>query len=161
MALTRQLKRCLALVALFGLVAADSDAATNARFEVSLPGGALIRQFRNPEVGQLIVLGVLLSKTTEVKGGLVDLKYDGAFFEYVGFAPGTHPSLPGAFPGEIETINAFDTDPEVGADGLSTVQAGGTLLGDVSDVSGGGLFGRFFFRLLQVPGDERPLGVSI
>ena len=155
MAVARRLKRYLALTSLFGLLASSADAGTNEGFLASLAGGKLIRRIKNPEVDQFVALQVNIARATEAKGGLVKLVYNGDFFEYVGFQAGDFPSLPAPFPGQIETIQAFNTEPEVVSGSVLTVSAGGTLLGDVSDVTGGGSFGRFIFKVTQAPGDER------
>ena len=161
MAFMPLLKRHLATLPLLGAVAVcPVDARTNAGFTTSLEGGELIRRINNPEVGQLVVIQIRINRAKAAKGGLVRLLYDGDFFEYAGFQPVDFPSIPGPFPGQIETIQAFAPDPEPATESresakrLFTVEAGGTLLGDVTDDTGGGVFGRFFFRVLQVPGDE-------
>ena len=163
MAVARRLKRYLALTSLFGLLASSADAGTNEGFVPSLAGGKQIRRINNPEVDQIVALQVNISKAPEVKGGLVKVLYDDDFFDFVGFQPISFPGIPGPFPGQIELIQAFTTDPEP-ATGFTTLptgnfvtqQVGGTLLGvGVSDVTGGGPFGRLFFKVTQVPGDER------
>ena len=148
------LKRSLALSAALALIATASEAGPNARAKIFLGNGELIRRVKNPEVDDFVVLAIRLSGTSLLKGGLVRLKFDGEFLEYAGFSPGDHPSTTGAF-GDVEPMQSFSPDPVVGADGLFSVEAGGTLLGDVNDDSGSGLFGRFFFKIIKVPGDER------
>ena len=143
------LKRSLALSAALALIATASEAGPNARAKTFLGNGELIRRVKNPEVDDFVALAIRLSGTSLLKGGLVRLKFDGEFLEYAGFSPGDHPSIAGAF-GEVEPMQSFSPDPVVGADGLLCIEAGGTLLGDVNDDSGSGLFGRFFFKIRLV-----------
>jgi hypothetical protein len=107
---------------------------TNEGFKASVEPRAV----RNPEIGQIITVPVLIEGAKEAKGGLVTAHFDPAVFSFEAFTAG--PWIPGML-----TLPAPVTE---GEDGFSIAQGGGTQLGGVP-ATGSGLFGSMAFKVVS------------
>lgn len=123
------------------ILANPARSGTNEGFKASVE----LRAVRNPEIGQIITVPVLIEGTTEAKGGLVTAHYDPAVFSFEAFTVGS------LIPGMI----SLPSPVTEGEDGFNTVDGGGTQLGGVP-AAGSGLFGSMAFKVIN----EIPLSGS-
>ena len=116
------------------ILANPARSSTNEGFNASVELSAV----RNPEIGQIITIPVLIEGATEAKGGLVTAHYDPAVFSFEAFTAGS------LIPGMI----SLPSPVTEGEDGFNTVDGGGTQLGGVP-AAGSGLFGSMAFKVIS------------
>lgn len=122
---------------LLGLgLCAPALAGINSGFAVEF---GIPERIENPTVGQRLSIPVFYRNLVEMKGGAVSLRYDPTLVSFSGFTAGT------VTPGAVD----LPGQPQIGEDGLATIEGGTTLLGaGVTQVTPGGLFGTFDFELI-------------
>ena len=116
--------RKLCAAVLLSLFASQAEAGTNEGFEARLPGAGRIV---DPDVGQTFDIVVRVLNTTQAKGALVTAKYDADFVSFVSFTPAPN--------GLITGLLSLPGTPQEGADGLTTIQGGGTQLAARPDLA--------------------------
>ena len=131
-------KRCCGVVLLLGLLAFGAQAGTNKGFGVRFFGP---KQIDDPNIGQIIKIGIAVTKATKARQVKITTIYDPNIVEFVTFTPETGPNA------LIPDLISLDATPDIIENGFAQIESGASQLGG-SPGSGDGLIGILSFRVV-------------